>query len=270
MIAGAVLAVVGLLGPPREVSSSASASRDTPALGMVIAPHRVLSGGGELGIVSIAGDDLTLRLGFYGMVELESSGTLDRLLPYPTADIRYWRGLIGYTAALSLDGAARALLGEGSALEAEVGYHHESEHQTASNSGGPSEDVSDVPQVGDAIHLDVAARLRRGDVDVSVRLRERLFIPGKSSYAHAPGVDVEARWRALAHLHPFASAFAENMFGAYRYPDVFLVRGLVGAVVSPGVSEVYLYLFADVGHRKGLAALTKEENFGVGIRVAFY
>lgn len=270
MIAGAVLAVVGLLGPPREVSSSASASRDTPALGMTIAPHRVLSGGGELGIVTIAGEDLTLRLGFYGMIDLESSGTTDKLLPYPTADIRYWRGLIGYTAALSFDGAARKLLGEGSALEAEVGYHHESEHQTASNSGDPSGDVSDVPQVGDAIHVDVAARFREGDVDVSLRLRERLFIPGHSAYTHAPGVDVEVRWRVFPHLHAFASAFAENMFGAYRFPDAFLVRGMLGAVVAPGVGNLYVYLFADIGHRKGLAALTKEENIGVGIRVAFY
>jgi hypothetical protein len=270
MIAGVVLAALGFLGAPREVSTSASASRDTPALGMVIAPHRVLTGGGEIGIVSIATGDLTLRLGFYGMLDLESSGTLDKLLPYPTADIRYWRGLIGYTAALSFDGAARSLLGEGFALEAEVGYHHESEHQTASNAGDPSPDAADVPQIGDAIHVDLAARARVGDVDVSARVRERLVVPGHSSYAHAPGVDVEVRWRLFAHVHPFASAFAERLFGADRAPDAFLVRGLIGVAVAPSVANLYIYVFGDVGNRKGLAALTREENLGIGLRVAFY
>jgi hypothetical protein len=270
MMAALVCAVtVGSLGPPREVSSTASASRDQPALGLVVGPHRVLSGGGELSFLSLASGDLTLRLGFYGMLDLESDGTLDKLFPYPQADIRFWRGLIGYTAALSFDGAARNLLGEGSALEAEIGYHHESEHYTGSNEGGAGTDYHDVPQVGDAIQVDLAARLRRGDVDISARLRERLFVPEHSSYGHAPGIDLELRWRATPRLHVVASAFAEYLFGAYRYPDAYLVRGLAGIALPSLAGDIYIYVFADVGNRKGLAALTRESNLGFGFRVAW-
>jgi hypothetical protein len=261
MIAALVIAVtLEALGPARAISHSSSASRDTFVLGIVAAPRPVLSGGGELAVVSLAWDDLTLRLGGHGMLELESEGETRSILPFPQGDTRFWRGVWGYSAALSYRDA----------FEVTLTARHESEHYTGSNSGDAGTDYGDVKLVGDLIMVDAAARRSLGPLELSARLQHKQFLPGRSGYAFGPGADLHVRWRRLPSLHPFGSLFGEYLVGAGRYPGAYLVRALAGVIVPSRHGDLYLFLSGDAGHRKGLAVLTEEATLGLGVRFAFF
>jgi hypothetical protein len=254
------------LGPARTISHSSSASRDTAVLGLHVAPHRVLSGGGEVGLASLRAAGVTWRLGFYGMLELESEGETQgsTFVPWPEADIRFWRGHFGYHVAASLDDV------DGWTLEGVLSLRHESEHYTGSNSGGAGTDYSMVPHVGDFLMLDVAARRPIGSVDAWARLQHRFYLPGRSGWSHAPAVELGARWRVRPRLHPFVSTFAEHAWGTLGFPDAYLARGLAGVIVPSDRGDIYVYLSADVGHREGLAVFTEERSLGAGVRLAFW
>jgi len=260
---------VDFLGPARAISHSSSASRDTALPQLQIGPHRVLTGGADVALLSIAAGGVTWRLGFFGLLELESDGTTTSYLPFPQADIHYWRGHYGYSVAASLDDLARRWC-DRCALEATLSARHESEHYTGPNDGGGATDYADRPIIGDFVMVDAAVRRPIGDVDLIARIQERVFLPGRSSYAQSPGADLDVRWRRWPRLHPFASAFAEWAQGTMGYPDTYLVRGMAGAIVPSGRGDLYLYLSADVGHRKGLAAYTEERTLGGGVRIAFW
>ena len=267
--APASAAELDLLGPARAISHSSSASRDTFALSLLALPHRVLSGGGDFGVLSLSARGLTLRLGVQAMMELESEGEVTGFDGMPVADIHFWRGVWGYSAALSLDDLATRWLGARGALEATFSLRHESEHYTGSNEGGDAIDYSDRPHVGNFAMLDLAARVPVGDVDLVARLQEKQFLGG-GGYRLGPGFDLHARWRRWPRLHPFASLFGELLVGRDRYPDDRLLRGLLGVILPSRAGDIYLFLSADVGNRKGLAVTTEERTLGLGVRFAFY
>lgn len=262
------------LGPAREISHSSSASRDTFVLGMAIFPRPVLTAGGDFSFLSFRFSGMTWRLGFQGMLELESQGKTQAFQGTPSGDIHYWRGVYGYSIAVSLDRVARRYLGTGSALEAAVSGRHESEHYTGSNDGGPGTDYSDRPHIGNFIMLDFAIRYRIRRVDLIGRVQHKFFLPD-AGYTHGPGGDLAVRWRLCRWVHPFASFFGEYLFGATyfgptRYPDAYLLRGLAGVILPSRFGDLYIYMSGDVGHRKGLAVYTEEATLGGGLRVAFY
>jgi hypothetical protein len=261
---------VDFLGPARAISHSSSASRDTAVLAMQVAPHRVLSGGGDFALVSLATPRWQLRLASFAMLELESEGETSSLLPFPQADIRFWRGLWGYSAALALPTLATRTLGAGAALEATLAFRHESEHYTGSNDGDAGTDYSAVPHIGDFFMLDVAARAPLGRLELTLRAQHKLFVPGHSGYRQAPGGDAILRWRRFARVHPFTALFGEYLFGTDGYPDAYLLRQHTGVVIASRAGEIHLYLSADIGHRKGLAVFTEERTIGFGMRFAFY
>ena len=258
------------LGAAREISHSTSASRDTAVPGFLGAPHGVLTGGIEAAVFSLASDDYTLRTGIFAMLELEGQGDATTKIPlFGTTDIHFWRGLIGFQTALSFDGWARRALGDGGGFEVTLSGRHESEHQTASNTGGESPDYSDTRPVGNFLMLDAAVRLRRGPVDVVARVQNKVFLPN-AAYRDGPGADLHVRWRASPRFHPFVSAFAEYEWGANGYPDAYLVRALVGGIVPSAAGEIEVFVSGDVGNRKGLPAFTREATIGYGVRLAFW
>jgi hypothetical protein len=265
---------VSYLGPAREISHSSSASRDTFVLGLMVAPRPVLTAAGDFSLLSFRFAGLTLRMGFHGMLELESHDKTNKFTGLPSADIHFWRGVWGYSLALSLDRLARRYLGRGSALEGAISLRHESEHYTGSNDGGEGTDYSDVPHIGNFIMLDFAVRYRIRSVDLIARLQHKFFLP-ESGYTHGPGGDLVARWRLNKWVHPFASFFGEYLFGAKhfgstKFPDNYLVRGMLGVILPSRYGDLYIFMSGDVGHRKGLAVYTEEATLGGGVRVAFY
>jgi hypothetical protein len=268
MPAAIVLATLSFLGPSREISHSSSASRDTAVPGIVVLPHRVLSAGADFALVSVRGATMTARLGAFGMLELESEGETDRYVPFPQADIQFWRGLYGYAAAVAFDDLAeRAFAHPYGALEGTLTFRHESEHYTGSNHGDEGKDVSRVPQVGDFVMLDAAARVPAGAWTFTFRLQHKVFLPDRSSYRQGPGADAIVRWQPISRIHPFASVFGEVLTGDV---DAYLVRSLAGVVLPSSSGDLYVFLSADVGHRKGLAVLTEERTLGFGLRFAFW
>src|SRR5439155_15794355 len=102
---------IDFLGPAREISHSSSASRDTAALSLLALPHRVLTGGGDFGIFHLRAGGVSLRLGVFAMIELESEGETNGFNGFPVADIRFWRGQWGYSIAVSLDELAYGWFG---------------------------------------------------------------------------------------------------------------------------------------------------------------
>jgi hypothetical protein len=265
---------VWFLGPAREISHSSSASRDTALLRMLLLPRPVLAGGGDIGVFALRTVGVTWRLGFFGMLELESDQETKAFVRTPQEDIRYWRGLWGYSLSASLDRLAERWLGEGSALEAALSFRHESEHYTGSNDGDAGTDYADVPHIGNFCMPDVAVRWRVGPVDLIARYQHKIFVVDPY-YSHAPGADLVLRWRLWDYIHPFLSIFGEYLFGADhavvgRVPDAYLVRGLLGILVPSSWGELQIFLSADLGHRKGLAVFTEEATLGGGLQAAFW
>lgn len=261
---------VDFLGAAREISHSSSASRDTAALNLIAMPHRVLTGGGDFSVFHLRGGGVSLRLGAFAMLELESEGKTNGFNGFPVADIRFWRGVWGYSAAVSIDEISTRMLGPRGALEATLSFRHESEHYTGSNEGGAGTDYGNRPIIGDFAMLDLALRKAFGDLDLVLRVQHKFFLPHRSGYSRGPGGDLGVQWRRWRFVHPFTSIFAEYLVGARATPDAYLVRNLSGIVVPSKAGDIYLFVAADVGHRKGLAVFTEERTLGFGVRFAFF
>jgi hypothetical protein len=258
-------------GFPRAIPTSRSASRDAPAFGVMMAPRGMRTAGGEFGFVAYQGHGITLRPGFLGMLELEGNEQPGFTL-WPRQQIRFWRGAYAFQSALAFEALAQRLCNR-CALEATLRFRHESEHYTGANSGGPGTDYSDRPIFGDAVVVDVASALWRGNWLLITRVLNNSFLPDRSSYSFGPGLDLHLRYAVWNRLHPFLSGYAEYLFGTERagigYPDAFLVRGLLGVAIPGSLGDAMIFMSADVGHRKGLAAYTKEATLGCGVRLAF-
>ena len=260
------------LGAARRIARSWSASRDTPTMNLLIVPRDVRTAGGELAFASWRGDSLTVRLGFAGLIELESDGTTEafgNLFPRATGAI-LWRGSYAYVTAVALDRLGARLCPR-CALEVAAQYRHESQHYTGSNRGDAGMDVSAEPYVGDDLIVDAAVAQRTARWAFAARAVGMVFVPGRSSYAGGPAIDLHARFTG-ARLQPFVSVYAEYLVGdelvGRRFPDAYLARTLVGVAVPGALGDTMIYLSADVGHRKGIRGLTEEATLGVGVRLA--
>ena len=255
----------------RAISTSRSASRDAPGFGLTMAPRGVRTAAGEFGFVAFRGGGLTIRPGFYGLIELEGDEQPGFTI-WPSQQIHFWRGAYAVQAAVALDALGRRLC-ERCALEATVSFRHESEHYTGDNGGGPGIDYADRPAFGDALVLDAAAARRRGTWLLLARLQNSFFLPNRSSYSFGPALDLHVRYAAWRGFHPFVSGYAEYLFGAttrsFAYPGAYLMRGLLGIAIPTAVGDFMVFGSGDVGHRKGLAAYTEEATLGLGVRLAF-
>jgi hypothetical protein len=239
----------------------------------MIFPRDIRTAAGEFSLVGWQTQDYHLRLGFGGLLELESEGktrSFDNLITHGSGDF-LWRGSYQYQAALSLESLGRALC-SACWLEAALTYRHESEHITASNSGGESRNHSDRPIVGDDFQADVALATRQGEFFLLGRPQFRWFIPEHSSYGVGTSLDLHARFLRFPRVHPFISLYGEFWNGAFtqerRYPNAYLLRVLAGAALPSALGDVMLFVSGDIGHRKGLMAFTREATLGLGLRFA--
>ena len=260
------------LGPPRRVARSWSASRDTPAMNLLVLPRDVRTAGGELALFTLPRASFTLRTGFAGLIELESDGETRSFDLFPRASgAILWRGSYAYHVALALD-ALGARLCDGCALEVTGQLRHESQHYTGSNHGGAGMDVRAEPYVGDDVILDVALARERGEWRVAARASAMVFLPDRSSYAAGAGLDLHARFTGWRRAQPFVSLYGERLAGddlaGRRFPDAYLVRALAGVALPSALGDTMIYLAADAGHRKGIRGLTEEATLGLGVRLA--
>jgi hypothetical protein len=270
-------------GASRAISHAMSASRDTALLGWQMSPYTSLTAGGDLSLVSFGFSGLTLRVGFFGMLELESARPYDADVDgwngvLPMAGVDLWRGVIGFSTGVSLDELAKRWLGPRGRLEAVLSYRHESEHFTGPGDGDGK--YEDIPIIGDFLMPDFAARFPLGPVDLEVRLQFKCFLPagGFRQYIFGPGIDLIARWQLTDWIQPFVSVFGEYLWGnAEPYegrtvdiPDNYQVRGLLGVVFPGRLGDVQLFTSLAVGHGKGLLVFREEFLWGWGIRLAFF
>lgn len=260
------------LGLPREVPRTWSASRDAPTLDLMFEPRDIRTAGAELAIATLRQQDTSVRLGFAGLLELESDGAatgVSNLFPHGNGTF-LWRGSYAFYAAVGLDALA-ARWCDGCALELSAQYRHESQHYTGAMDGGPGMDVTSEPYVGDDVIADVAASRPFGSWLVAARATAFVFVPGRSSYAGGPGLDVHVRWRG-ARVQPFVSGYAERLFGTelagHRFDDAYLVRALAGVALPSTLGDVMLFVSGDAGNRKGIRGLTEEATIGFGVRLA--
>ena len=258
------------LGFARAIPRSGSASRDAPAFALQMAPRGVRMAGGELAVAAIPVGAVTLRPGFFGFIELEGNGGAGFKL-WPSQEIYFWRASFAFPLAVSLD-ALGAELCAACMLEASLQFRHESEHYTGSNSGGAATDYSDRPIYGDAIGIDAALAARREGFAYIVRPALDVFLPDRSSYRLGPSLDVEVRYVRFRSPQPFVSGYAQYRAGTslqgIDFPSSYLVRGLLGVALPSALGDVLIFGSADVGHRSGLAAYTREATLGFGVRLA--
>ena len=270
------------LGPSREISLSSSASRDTPIFSIHMLPRVAYSAGVDLSLAEFPFDSKTLRLGLHGMLDLESTddsrlGTVFIL----KGNNALWRGVYGFSLALSFDEWARSLWGERGALELTVTGRHESEHSTADNDEITIPEFKGRPDINNFIMIDAAARIPLGEFDCELRSQHKLFVGADPNYIYGPGLDVIFRWRGFKRFQPFSSTFVEYLFGntvssgvradglGGRVPDAYFVRNLTGIIVNGIIGDMQIYTSLEVGHGKGLLVFDEDFRWGFGVRVAF-
>jgi hypothetical protein len=258
------------LGFARLIPRSYSASRDAPAFGVAMAPRGIRTAATELAIVSVPIGPVTVRPGFYGLIELEGNADAAFTL-WPSQEIHFWRGSYAAPLAVSFDEWGPALC-TGCALEASLQFRHESEHFTGNNQGGQPADYSDRPIYGDAVGIDFGFATDANPVFLLARPALDFFLPERSSYSLGPSFDVHLRYTVWDTVQPFFSGFAHYRFGTtaqgYEYPDAHLLRALTGVALPSSLGAILLFVSGDVGHRTGLAAYTREASLGAGVRLA--
>lgn len=263
------------LSAPREISRSWSASRDTPVMDLTILPRPIQRVGGEFALLTLGWQRWTVRPGIAAFLELEFDGKTDRFHsgPWPGSSTGQilWRGSYEFIMAVTPRDLGTALCGTCQA-ELTLGYRHESQHYTGSNSGDAGTDVSAQPYVGDGFTLDLALSTRAGDWVFAERVVGTGYLPEVSSYSSGFAADLHARWLLWTRAHPFTSLHAEYRFGdelaGRAFPDAYRVRGLLGGALPSALGDVMVYLSADAGHRYGLRILAEEATLGFGIRLA--
>ena len=263
------------LGYARGIPNAWSASRDTPRMEMAPYPRPVTTAGGEFALLTLAEGSRRWRLGFAGFIEHDNTGRTNTANSGPLAASNkgrmLWRGSYAYYLAVQLDALGRRICGLCTA-EVALSYRHESEHATASNSGGESEDYTTQPYVGDDVIVDAALAQWFGHWYLQQRLVGMWFVPGQSSYSWASAADVHVRltrWRAL---HPFFSGYAEHRSGttsrSLEYPDAYRLRAMLGVSFPSNLGDVMVFGFGDVGNNYGVQANTVEATLGCGVRLA--
>jgi len=262
------------LSPPRAISRTWSASRDTPVMDLIMLPRPVAKVGGDLALMTLQWPAWTLRGGFAAFFELEGDAETDGVTDYglPTGSGKLlWRGSAAFFASMAFDALGRRLCA-GCAVEATLQFRHESQHYTGGNSGGGDEDVSDQPYVGNDLILDLASSQQVGDFYFAQRLIGMWFVPEHSSYQGGAGVDLHMRWTRWQLAHPLLSLYGEYLVGdethGRHYPNAYRARALVGLGLPSDFGDIIAYGFGDVGHRYGVRILTEEATLGVGVRLA--
>jgi hypothetical protein len=277
--------VTALAGASQKISHSLSASRDTALLAWQLTPYSALMAGGDVALVELGFTKVSLRLGFIGFIEQDSETAYDieehivqSGLPY--ADVAFWRGHYGWNLAVAFDELGERWFGRRGLVETTLGFRHESDHRTGSNSGeGSNTDYSDQPHIGNFTLQDFAVRIPKGAFDFEFRLQNKLFFGSKSrNYVIGPGGDAIVRWRLTRWVHPFSSTFAEYLLGATidvdgeraRVPDNYLVRNLTGVIFPGRIGDIQVFSSVSVGHGKGLRVFQEELLWGGGVRLAFF
>ena len=265
-------------GDARVISHSTSASRDVGALSYQVLPRVALGTGGDFAFLGFRFAGLDLRVGMFGLIEVETRDPEPASFMNVPGGPYLWRGVLGYSLALSFGELGERLVGPGGQLELAVSYRHESEHFTGTD-GDNAPLFPEVPSIGDFIMPDLAVRKALGPIDIELRAQIKAFITPEAyrAYAAGPGVDLVLRWRALPLLHPFVSFFYERLFGRYivrngahtQVPDNALARGLVGVIIPGEAADLLLYCALSSGNGKGLLAYGEYKDIGWGIRVAF-
>jgi hypothetical protein len=269
--------IVSLPGASQAISHSMSASRDTALVGYQLTPHSVLTGGADVGLVELRSRDVSIRLGFFGFLEVESAAPFSLCHNVaagvlPGAGFDFLRGHDGLHLAVAFRRAGEESFGRDGLLEVTMGFRHESDHYVGPNVGGSATDYSLVPQIGNFVLFDLAARIPHGKLTIELRAQTKVFtrwspagVPERD-YTIGPGFDAIARWRLLSRLHPFASLFGEWLVGdwivreggSFRAPDDRLLRLLVGGIVPGRFGGVQLFSSVSVGNGKGLLVLRNE------------
>lgn len=267
---------VQFLGYARRIPHAWSASRNAPAFAMAFLPRDTRTASGEFSVPSVALAPVTLRLGFTGLLELESERETTRPSAFVGAGLggngtMFWRGSYTYQLSASFDAWSHAHCGTCS-IELTAAVRHESDHYTGSNSGGQALDVRDRPYFGDSFFPDIAFAQHVGQWLLIARVESHFFFPGRSSYSYGPAVDLHLRYTRWAWVHPFVSGYADYLFGTTlegrSFPNAYLLRALLGVALPSTLGDVMPYLSADVGHRVGLKAFTREATLGLGLRLA--
>lgn len=269
-----------LPGASRVISHGRSASRDTPALAYQVTPYTAEMAGGDFAFVGLETPSLSLRFGFYGLIELESerpltSGDTGSQLILPLVGL-LWRGSNGLTAALSLDSFGEQTFGERGRLEFALSLRHESEHFTGARDGNDGR-YEDVPNIDNFVMPDVAVRIPLGDFNFEARAQLKYFFAKQyeRSYSVGPGFDLILHWLLSDGVQPFTSTFGEYLFGAelsfegelVKPPDNYLLRNLTGLIFPGKWGEVQIFNSLAYGHGKGLLAYRREALWGFGVRV---
>lgn len=265
-----------LPGESRVISHARSASRDTGLLAYQVTPHVVLSTGGDFAFLGLGFRGLELRLGMFGLIEVQTAKPSPLNFMNVPGGPYLWRGLLGYSAALALDSVARNWLGADGALEVALSFRHESEHLTYS-----SQEVdpryAGIPNIGDFVMPDIALSKGLGDFILEVRVQGKVFLADRA-YTFGPGADLVLIWRAFETVQPFFSAFGEYLIGGVEksggeeteVEDNSLLRGLVGIIVPGRTADLQLALTLALGNDKGLLAYEEEFRFGWALRIGFF
>jgi hypothetical protein len=182
----------------------------------------------------------------------------------------FWRGLFGFSLALSLDALAHRWLGPRGGLEITLVAGHESDHRSDQSPFNDAPHPGDIRSGGggDFLALDLAARFALGRrVELTVRALDRVFVRG--ALQQAPAIDLTLRCHALPWLIPTAAVFAEGLIQSAGR-NGYSVRGLIGPGVRGRFGEVLPFGAIDVGNGKGLLINFHEVRFTIGVRYAAF
>jgi hypothetical protein len=263
-----------LPGSSRAIPRTTSASRDAPVSALVFGPRVGAVAAVDFAVARIPFAGLALRPGVYAMFALEHADPgVHGVLPLPGQGQgpMLWRGLYGFSLALSAERLARRTFGERGALEITMTFGHESDHFT----GG---DFEDVRRPGDLIEgaggnhvlFDLAARFPLGRyLDLWIRPEDRVYVAGP--LLHAPGLDLGVRVRAHSLLQPIVSVFGEGLLADANQNHAnhgFFAALLAGLAIVGRYGEVTPFVSGDVGNGKGLLVNRRELRVGGGIRYA--
>ena len=266
-----------LPGPARAIPLGLVAARDTGAVALRVSPYASATAGGDVALFALELPTVTMRVGFFGLIELEGSEPLSAGADgfgglFPADALILWRGQYGGSLSVSLDWAARQWLPPGGRLEVTLSLRHESEHFT----GGEGADASwwpGVANMGNFLIWDVAARVPIGPADLEIRLQMKSFLPrfGPAAYTYAPAVDLVLRLRLSPRAQPFFSVSYEHIFAGQRLPggDLDLMRTLAGVLFPGRAGALQVFLALEVGHGKGLLASRSGLRFGGGLRITW-
>ncbi len=257
-----------LPGNSHTISNTLSASRDTACMSYQVLPRVVSTFGSDFAFFGIRFNTVELRVGMFGMLELETLKEQPlNFLTVPSGPY-LWRGLLGYSVLLSFHRLANKMFGENGGFEIGLLFRHESEHYTAPFDIEGS-DIEDMPpNIGDFFIFDIGIRLPIRKLELDIRLQNKFFLP-YSTYSFGPGFDIVLRYKVLKQMHLFTSVFGEYLFRKDRQEqENYLIRSIGGIVIPGKIAELQIFAAVSTGYGKGLLSYIKENSFGWGIRVS--